>query len=616
MSNSCSALFFIFFLSTSIQPGSSDLQSKPNSSVIDTYSHFCHDYNTTRVFNGFVQCDPQMRKVVVAPLVCLTYNKEISMFLAGSCPFLPNTKEIKSVYLPENITNLTSFNEEVMCQDLNRKGVSCGKCNDHSAVAINSYSLECMNIEKCHNYNWIFVLLADLVPVTLLFLIVILFDINITSGYANSYILFSQMVSLQINIIHIEYRLAFITKNFLRASLITLTLESFYSIWSLNLGRTVFPNVCVGHSIGTINSIALEYISAFYGLGLVFITYCIVELHGYNFRLIVWLWKPFSKCFTRIRRQVNPRASLINAFATFLVLSHSKLTLTSLLLLSPAFLYNQTGHRVSTVLLYDGTLGHFESKHIGLSALAITIIVTFVVLPPLLLLLYPWRWFQRFLSYFRLHRPGLIIFMDTFQGCYKDGSNGTRDCRWFSAFYFILRITYCTLYVVYITFTTSSLQLVLIAISAIVILIPVYLQPHKNVLHNFFVIAILIDGILIYSLYLYNLIINTSDRSEIAEVFLFIALGLPLLGAVIFVTSHLIKRLRFFIMKTKITLRRAGCKTRPRLVINDNYESKVKEDLTPSLPDRLLHPHRYSKIKEEDSNLTKSNYGSIGTPSV
>ena len=404
----------------------------------------------------------------------------MSMFLAGSCPFLPNTKEIKSVYLPENITNVATFNEEVMCHALNRTGVSCGKCNNHSAVAVNSYSFECMNIEKCHNYNWIYLLLADLVPVTLLFLIVILFDINITSGYANTYVLFSQMVSLQINIIGIEHGLVFITKNVLRASLITLTLESFYSIWSLNLGRTVFPNVCVGHSIGTINSIALQYMSAFYGLGLVFITYCIVELHGYNFRLIVWLWKPFSKCFTRIRRRVNPRASLINAFATFLVLSHSKLTFTSLLLLSPAFLYNQTGHHVSTVLLYDGTLGHFESKHIGLSALAITIIVTFVVLPPLLLLLYPWRRFQRFLSYFRLHRPGLIIFMDTFQGCYKDGSNGTRDCRWFSAFYFILRITYCTLYVANITLTNSSLQLVLIAMSAISILILVYLQPHKN----------------------------------------------------------------------------------------------------------------------------------------
>ena len=143
---------------------------------------------------------------------------------------------------------------------------------------------------ECHNYNWIFFLLANLVPVTLLFLIVILFDVNITAGYANMYILFSQIVSLQINVLIIKYRLAFVTQNYFLANRITLTLVSFYSIWSLDLGRSLIPNVCVGHSIETIDSIALQYMSAFYGLGLVFITYCIVELHGYNVRLIVWLW--------------------------------------------------------------------------------------------------------------------------------------------------------------------------------------------------------------------------------------------------------------------------------------------------------------------------------------
>ena len=613
MSNSCSALFFIFFLSTSIQPGSSDLQSKPNSSVIDTYSHFCHDYNTTRVFNGFVQCDPQMRKVVVAPLVCLTYNKEISMFLAGNCPFLPNTKEIKSVYLPENITNLTSFNEEVMCQDLNRKGVSCGKCNDHSAVAINSYSLECMNIKKCHNYNWIFVLLADLVPVTLLFLIVILFDINITSGYANSYILFSQIASLQINIIFMMRQLALGAQNYLYPTYITLTLVSFYSIWNLDLRQTLSPDVCVGYGIGTIDSIALQYMSAFYGLGLIFITYCIVELHGYNFRLIVLLWKPFSKCFTRIRRRVNPTASLINAFATFLLLSYSKLAVTSILLLTPSYLYNQTGHHVSTVLMYDGTLGFFKSKkHIWLAILTMHIFIIFVILPPLLLLLYPWRCFQRLLSYFRLHRPGLIIFMDTFQGCYKDGSNGTRECRWYSAFYFILRIIICVVFVLlgFSVFSQFSIQLIIQGVYTISILILLYLKPYKKSLYNNLDITILLDCTLICSLYTNCSIITNSGSAIVVKVCLFIALGLPLLGAVIFVTYHLIKRLRSYIMNTKSRIRHAGLNSRLNLVIDETFESQERDDLTPSLPDRLLHPHLYSEFEEQKVN--GSTYGSIG----
>ena len=497
-----------------------------------------------------------------------------------------------------------------MCQDLNRKGVSCGKCNDHSAVAVNSYSLECMNIEKCHNYNLIFVLLADLVPVTLLFLIVILFDINITSGYANTYILFSQIASLQINVLIIAYHLAFVTQNYLNATYITLTLESFYSIWSLDLGRILTPNVCVGHSIETIDSIALQYMSAFYGLGLVFITYCIVELHGYNVRLIVCLWKPFSKCFTRIRRRVNPSASLINAFATFLLLSYSKLTLTSIILLTPSYLYNQTGHHVSTVVIYDGTLGFFKSKkHIWLAFLAILIFIIFIVLPPLLLLLYPWRCFQRFLSNFRLHRPGLIIFMDTFLGCYKDGSNGTRDCRWFSAFYFILRIIMCVVHVVlgFSLFSHFSIQLVIQAVYTISILILLYLKPYKKSLYNNLDITILLDCILISSLYS---IIRNSGGAIVVEMCLFIALGLPLLGAVVFVTYRLIKRLRFCIMTTKFRIRHAGLNSRLSLVIDETFESQERDDLTPSLPDRLLHPHLYSEFEEQ--NVKGSTYGSIG----
>ena len=95
--------------------------------------------------------------------------------------------------------------------------------------------------------------------------------------------IFSQIASLQICVLSIMYQLAFVTGNYLHASHITLTLVSFYSIWSLDLGRILTPNVCVGHSIETVDSIALQYMSAFYGLGLVFITYCIVELHRYNF---------------------------------------------------------------------------------------------------------------------------------------------------------------------------------------------------------------------------------------------------------------------------------------------------------------------------------------------
>ena len=161
--------------------------------------------------------------------------------------------------------------------------------------------------------------------------------------------------------------------------------------------------------------------------------------------------------------------------------------------------------------------------------------------------------------------------MDTFQGCYKDGSNGTRDRRWFSAFYFILRIVGCVVYVLpgYSVFSHVSIELIIQAVHIFSILILLYLKPYKNSLYNNLDITILLDSILISSLYTNSYIITSSSSTTVVKLCLFIALRLPLLASVIFVTDHLINRLLFCIMKTKIRIRHAGLNSRLSLVIDE-----------------------------------------------
>ena len=103
-----------------------------------------------------------------------------------------------------------------------------------------------------------------------------------------------------------------------------------------------------------------------------------------------------------------------------------------------------------TYLFYDGTVEYFGREHLPFALVAIFIAFLFIVLPILLLCVYPCRCFQRCLNYCNLRVPALHIFMDTFQGHFKDGTNGTRDCRYFAAMYLILRV------VVYVSLVFST----------------------------------------------------------------------------------------------------------------------------------------------------------------
>ena len=71
--------------------------------------------------------------------------------------------------------------------------------------------------------------------------------------------------------------------------------------------------------------------SAFYPLFLVILTFVCIELHARNFRPLVILWKPVHKYFANCRRKLDPKSSIIAAFATFASLSFSKILATALL---------------------------------------------------------------------------------------------------------------------------------------------------------------------------------------------------------------------------------------------------------------------------------------------
>lgn len=118
-------------------------------------------------------------------------------------------------------------------------------------------------------------------------------------------------------------------------------------------------------------------------------------------------------------------------------------------LLVPVKVYHidSTGHVSSSWRLYfDATLPYFGEQHRNYALLVIAIFLLFCGAPMLLLFLYSFRCFQKFLNLFPFRWYILHTFVDSLQGCYKDETEpGTRDCHWFA---FFLLLTKCFMLII------------------------------------------------------------------------------------------------------------------------------------------------------------------------
>ena len=129
-------------------------------------------------------------------------------------------------------------------------------------------------------------------------------------------------------------------------------------------------------------------------------------------------------------------------------------------------------------LYYSPTVVYFGDDHRPYAILAITILTVFVVLPTVIFILYPCNCFQVFLSLFPINWHFLHAFVDSFQGCYKDGTEpGTFNCRWFST----IMLVNCPLLFLIFSLTLSTMYYIYaIIVLAIFLMVIINIQPFKK----------------------------------------------------------------------------------------------------------------------------------------
>ena len=303
-------------------------------------------------------------------------------------------------------------------------------------------------------------------------------------------------------------------------------------------------------------------------------------------------WKPFNFCFAKFRRNLSTSDSIINAFASLMLLSFLTMNYNAYTIFNSINVYtanSSSGPLLTGILLYHPTTTHaFLKEPQYICYLVITIMLLFFlgVVPSLLLLLYPIRKFrvqlQRFFSQRLLLK--LDTFVETFQGPFKDGLNGTRDFRIVPG---ILALLILTSSIYNCLRHDNNYHLYIIPLYVVVIatlcVLCAYLHPFKSSSGNLSVTFHLMLSAAIGILYI--LFMEDLDMNTNVLLFAFVII-LPLPHLVMFVWVC-------YKIQKKVQLQQRCLNTFSYLSGQRVFEQQCSNSL---LPDRLINSKKYWEL--------------------
>ena len=384
---------------------------------------------------GVVHCESEYKSVYLLQCHCMTYDDQFRVTV-GKCftNCVLRTSDVSFQMYLKVPSDIEMLNEAMCGERWNRTGRLCGACKPGYYPLVYSYEVKCVECEHSGIGNWLKYVCSAFLPLTIFFLFILGFGISATSPKLEAFILYAQIVTTPANIrIVLEWFDSGKYPTYF--AYICHLLSSLYSVWNLDFFRTLLPQNCV--KISTLKLLALDYIIAAYPIVLIIITYFLVDLYDRQFFPVVWLTKPFKRCGQFVGSTINLKSSILNAFSTFLILSYGKFLTVSFDLLVFTRVYAPDGKMIRNVLYYDASIEYFGKEHLPYGILAITVTILFIVLPLVFTFIHPLKCFKGITGKW----PALRICLDTFQGYYKDGTDGTRDCRFFSSLFFIIRIS-------------------------------------------------------------------------------------------------------------------------------------------------------------------------------
>ena len=496
-----------------------------------------------------VKCDGRVALQVQLRIgYCMTHDAQGKRIYVGHCYFKDSVEDYQVVsnnknyiWLPNNISLLN----DCMCGPLNRKGRLCSECIDEFGLSLNSVCSNCTQTW----YGIPLFLFLEFVPITVFYIVILVFRVNVTSAPMVAFVYFSQLV---FSFLLYYGNSLFLSKsnlvnNFLAA------LVFFYGFWNLDFFHGALPSFCISPRLNLMHITFMDYISAFYPILLIGVTWFFIALHSHGFKPIVWSWRKMTGCVRCRVLKDSCSKSLIDTFATFFLLSYAKIVFVTSRSLSPAKTIIVDNYSVDTRDFAEEypAIEYFSEQHIPFAVTSI-IIFLFAVMPlTLLLACYPMKSFRLLLFKCLSTRAiaSVNIFVTKFYTCYRDGTGGGRDMRGMVSVYFVLRV-FIAFFYTDIFFHFSTTIIVAVVLYGGCGLLIALVRPYKK---NFMNVT---DALIFANLALLNLLIGNwhhnlnqgKSSSYVTLFFLAILVSLPLvgLGGTVFykiICSESVKRL-------------------------------------------------------------------------
>ena len=505
--------------------------------------------STEGKFAGIQFCDDKNFRAMLFRGYWMGYDRESKNSRFGKeenllfsyCPRGQCKLKLNKTYSLPNTTSIKDL-ENLICGS-SRKGVLCSLCRENFTAHYHNDVYECKEAVDDCKWGWLFYILSEIIPVTILFILVLLSDITLTDGAINGFIFFVQVTDTMLIRgssfikfpIHTEYALE-------AYQLIT-------RVFNLNFFAHNKLSFCLWKSATTPDMLAFKYVTILYSLllvtSIIFISkYC-------NFQCVRRILKKASSS----ENAASAKGTIIHGISGFLILCYSECVRISLLLLTPVDLSvsNVTGTFIKRrVVFYSGELIFFSGKHLSYALPALFILTVFCIVPVLFLLSYPLCY--KVFALLRISESRMIKllctciplekfkpFFDSFQGSFKD------ECRFFSGLYFIYRFITLLIFAFSSELTTFY---ILVQIQFVIILaIHAIASPYKNYKHN------ILDSLLFLNLATINLIsllnfhftlhfLDKQQYIDIASSLQIVLLYLPLVYIIVYASKKIVQRIK------------------------------------------------------------------------